>query len=74
MANDGSGEMKMRTFVVTRFDPDVDQVPKTQSYEVPCRPEWKVLDALNFIKDEIDPTLSPSTATRSKSRRSRTFR
>ena len=53
-----SGEIRKRTFVVTRFDPDVDQVPKTQSYEVPCRPDWKVLDALNFIKDEIDPTLS----------------
>jgi fumarate reductase iron-sulfur subunit len=58
MANDGSGEVKTRTFVVTRFDPDKDQVPKTQSYQVPCRPEWKILDALNFIKDEIDPTLS----------------
>ena len=58
MAKHGEGEMKKRTFVVTRFDPDQDQVPKTQSYEVPCRPEWKVLDALNFIKDEIDPTLS----------------
>ena len=56
MAN--SGELRKRTFVVTRFDPDKDQVPKTQSYEVPCRPEWKVLDALNYIKDEIDPTLS----------------
>ena len=53
-----SGELRKRTFVVTRFDPDKDQVPKTQSYEVPCRPEWKVLDALNYIKDEIDPTLS----------------
>ena len=53
-----SGELRKRTFVVTRFDPDVDQAPKTQSYEVPCRPEWKVLDALNYIKDEIDPTLS----------------
>jgi len=49
---------KLRTFVITRFDPDRDQVPKTQSYRVPCRPDWKVLDALNFIKDEIDPTLS----------------
>ena len=53
-----SGELRKRTFVVTRFDPDKDQAPKTQSYEVPCRPEWKVLDALNYIKDEIDPTLS----------------
>ncbi len=47
-----------KTFVVTRFDPDTDEVPKTQSYEVPVQPDWKVLDALNFIKDEIDPSLS----------------
>lgn len=53
-----SSEMRRRTFVVTRFDPDRDEVPKTQSYEVACRPDWKVLDALNHIKDEVDPTLS----------------
>jgi fumarate reductase iron-sulfur subunit len=47
-----------KTFVVTRFDPDRDQVAKTQSYEVPVEPDWKVLDALNYIKDHIDPTLS----------------
>ena len=44
MASDGSGELVKRTFVITRFDPDKDQVPKTQSYEVACRPEWKVLE------------------------------
>jgi fumarate reductase iron-sulfur subunit len=47
-----------KTFVVTRFDPDKDEVPKTQTYEIPCRPEWKVLDALNYIKDEVDGSLS----------------
>jgi fumarate reductase iron-sulfur subunit len=52
------GAMRKRTFVVTRFDPDKDQAPKTQTYDVSCRPDWKVLDALNHIKDEIDPTLS----------------
>ncbi len=50
--------LQKKTFVVTRFDPDVDEVPKTQSYEIPVRPDWKVLDALNYIKDEVDPTLS----------------
>jgi fumarate reductase iron-sulfur subunit len=25
---------------------------------VPCQPDWKVLDALNFIKDEIDGSLA----------------
>ena len=47
-----------KTFVVTRFDPDRDEAPRQQSYEVPVQPDWKVLDALNFIKDEIDGTLS----------------
>jgi fumarate reductase iron-sulfur subunit len=51
-------EVRTRRFVVTRFDPDRDAEPRTQSYEVPCRPDWKVLDALNYIKDELDPTLS----------------
>ena len=47
-----------KTFVVTRFDPDKDQAPRQQSYEVPVQPDWKVLDALNFIKDELDGSLS----------------
>ncbi len=47
-----------KTIVVTRFDPDRDEVPKIQSYEVPVQSDWKVLDALNFIKDELDPSLS----------------
>ena len=51
-------QQQKKTIVVTRFDPDVDEVPKTQSYEIPVEPEWKVLDALNFIKDHVDPTLS----------------
>ena len=47
-----------KTFVITRFDPDRDPAPRRQRYEVPVRPDWKVLDALNYIVDEIDPTLS----------------
>jgi succinate dehydrogenase iron-sulfur subunit len=53
-----SPDVKKKTFVVTRFDPDRDEVPKTQSYEIPVQGDWKVLDALNYIKDEVDPTLS----------------
>lgn len=51
-------ELKKVRFVVTRFDPDKDQVPKTQEYEIHVRPDWKVLDALNHIKDDVDATLS----------------
>jgi len=47
-----------KTFVITRFDPDKDEAPRQESYEVPVERNWKVLDALNYIKDEIDPTLS----------------
>jgi len=51
-------DLEKKTFVITRFDPDRDAVPRTQTYRVPVRPDWKVLDALNFIKDELDTTLS----------------
>ena len=47
-----------KTLVVTRFDPDRDQAPRTQRYEVPVQEDWMVLDALNYIKDEVDGTLS----------------
>jgi fumarate reductase iron-sulfur subunit len=47
-----------KTFVVTRFDPEKDPAPRTDRYEVPVRDDWQVLDAINYIKDEIDPTLS----------------
>jgi fumarate reductase iron-sulfur subunit len=52
------GDQEVKTFVITRFDPDRDAAPRQQTYEIPVRPDWKVLDALNFIKDEIDPSLS----------------
>jgi fumarate reductase iron-sulfur subunit len=51
-------EPQKKTLVVTRFDPDRDEAPRQQSYEIPVEPDWKVLDALNYIKDEVDPTLS----------------
>ena len=54
----GAMSEQKKTFVVTRFDPDKDEAPRQQSYEVPVQPDWKVLDALNYIKDELDGTLS----------------
>ena len=32
--------------------------PTFQSYEVPFREDWVVLDALNYIKDKLDGSLS----------------
>ncbi len=47
-----------KTFIVTRFDPDKDSAPRKEKYEIPVEPHWKVLDAVNYIKDEVDSTLS----------------
>ena len=43
---------------VQRYCPERDAEPWFQTYEVPLRKEWVVLDALNYIKDKIDGSLS----------------
>src|SRR6202158_994329 len=43
---------------VTRYSPERDVAPSSQTYEVPLRKDWVVLDGLNHIKDQIDGTLS----------------
>ena len=45
-------------FQVLRYQPESDDEASWQEYEVPCQPASVVLDALNYIKDEIDPSLS----------------
>jgi fumarate reductase iron-sulfur subunit len=51
-------ETRLVKFEVLRFRPESDKEPVFESYEVPCMEDWVVLDALNAIKDDIDPTLS----------------
>jgi len=43
---------------VTRFSPERDKTPSIQSFDVPLRKEWVVLDALNYVKDKVDGSLS----------------
>ena len=43
---------------VMRYHPETDAEPRFQRYQVPFRDDWVVLDALNHVKEEIDPTLS----------------
>ena len=52
-----SGELT-KTIVITRFDPDKDEVRRTQEYTIPVQEDWMILDAINYIKDEVDPTIS----------------
>src|ERR1700694_6006111 len=43
---------------VTRFSPERDKTPSVQSFDVPLRKEWVVLDALNYVKDKVDGSLT----------------
>ena len=46
------------TLEVFRFRPDEEDKPVFQSYEVPLRKDWVILDALNYVKDYMDGSLS----------------
>src|SRR3979490_1560794 len=46
------------TLEVTRYRPGHDREPRTESFSVPYRKDWVVLDALNHIKDHLDGSLS----------------
>jgi fumarate reductase iron-sulfur subunit len=43
---------------VARYRPEQEAEPTFESYEVPLRRDWVVLDALNYIKDRLDGSLS----------------
>lgn len=46
------------TLEIQRYIPEKHQEPFFQEYEVPFREKWVILDALNYIKENIDETLS----------------
>jgi len=46
------------TLEVLRYRPESDSEPQFQRYSVPFHDDWVVLDALNYIKDHLDSTLS----------------
>ena len=46
------------TLNVSRYRPPDERVPTSQVYTIPYRPDWVVLDALNYIKDQVDGSLS----------------
>ena len=43
---------------VQRFSPESGEEAHFDSFEIPYRADWVVLDALNYIKDELDGSLS----------------
>ena len=46
------------TLELTRYRPEEEAEPTLETYEVPCHRDWVVLDALNYVKDQLDGTLS----------------
>ncbi len=46
------------TMQIQRYRPEEDQEPVWESFEIPRNDEWMVLDGLNYIKDELDGSLS----------------
>jgi succinate dehydrogenase/fumarate reductase iron-sulfur protein len=46
------------TLEVYRYRPDQEERPTSQTYTVPYHEDWVVLDALNYLKDQVDGTLS----------------
>lgn len=43
---------------IFRYHPETDDEPHFDTYEVPYREDWVVLDAINWLKDQKDGTLS----------------
>lgn len=52
--------MSLRTveLEIMRYDPEKDSEPRFQTFSVPCEEDWVVLDAVNYVKDNLDRTLS----------------
>jgi succinate dehydrogenase iron-sulfur subunit len=46
------------TLEVARYRPEQEMEPTLQQFEVPFRKDWVVLDALNYVKDKVDTSLS----------------
>lgn len=43
---------------IFRYRPDLEEEPAFETFEVPFREDWVILDALNYIKDELDGSVT----------------
>jgi len=43
---------------ILRYNPETDDEPSFQTFQVPCPEDWVVLDAINYVKDNLDRSLS----------------
>ena len=52
-------------FHIARFDPQTDPGSRTDTFEVPVQDGWTVLDAIIYIKEQLDGTLGVRYSCRS---------
>ena len=45
---------------ILRYNPDTDEKPSFQIFRVPCQEDWVVLDAINYVKDNLQSELVSS--------------
>ncbi len=43
---------------IMRYDPEKDKEPWFKNYTVPCLEDWVILDAINYVKENLDTTLA----------------
>src|SRR5262249_39167842 len=46
------------TMKVSRYRPEIESDAQFEEFEVPCPKDWVVLDGLNYVKDQLDGSLS----------------
>jgi len=51
-------DTRMIKFHIRRYDPKKDNEPYFKTYSVPFSPGMVVLDALHYVRENLDPTLS----------------
>ncbi|MBI1374675.1 MAG: succinate dehydrogenase/fumarate reductase iron-sulfur subunit [Phycisphaera sp.] len=51
-------EEKTIKLEIFRYNPETDDEPYFDTFDVPFKEDWVVLDAINWIKDHVDGTIS----------------
>ena len=46
------------TLEIFRYRPEESDEPEFQQFEIPYHKDWVLLDAINYVKDYVDGTLS----------------
>ena len=58
MRNSGEEEMRKIKVKCFRFDPSCEKEPRYQYYYVPIEGEMSVLNVLDYIYEQLDPSLA----------------